>query len=65
MGKAKKYEDIPHECKSCGAIWTVRMLLVGNSYLTIPTYTAVDTHLCPECKSGNTIMFSGREKVEP
>ena len=62
----KTFKDIPHECKSCGAKWTVRMLLAGNpSGIILPTYTGSDTYLCPECKSENTIMFSGREKVEP
>jgi len=60
----EKYEDIPHECKGCGAKWTVHMRLVGGYLLTLPTYIDLDTYLCPECKSENTIMFSGREKVE-
>ena len=61
----ERYEDIPHECKSCGAKWTVRMRLLGGYPLTLPAYTGSDTYLCPECESGNTIMFSGRKKVEP
>ena len=63
----ENYEDIPHECKNCGEKWTVRMLLVGvgsaRSAITVPTYTGSDTYLCPKCKSENTIMFSGRKKV--
>ena len=61
----ERYENIPHECKTCGAEWTVHMRLLGGYPLTLPTYTGSDTYLCPECKSENTIMFSGREKVEP
>ena len=60
----EKYEDIPHECKNCGAKWTVPMRLLGGYPLTLPAYISSDTYLCPECKSENTIMFSGREKVE-
>ncbi|KKN53806.1 hypothetical protein LCGC14_0598990 [marine sediment metagenome] len=64
MNKTENYEDIPHECKSCGAKWNVHMRLMGGYHLTLPTYTTgLDTYLCPECKSENTIMFSGREKV--
>ena len=65
MNNLENYEDIPHECKTCGEKWTVRMLLVGvGSAITLPTYTDLDTYLCPKCKSENTIMFSGREKVD-
>jgi len=61
----KEYEDIKHACKSCGEIWTVRMLLVGGPIITLPTYTGLDTYLCPKCNSRNTIMFSKRVEVEP
>ena len=64
MEKEKIYEDISHECKSCGAKWSVRMLIIGGNFASLPTYTGSDTYLCPECKSENTTMHSGREKVE-
>ena len=60
----KVFEDIAHECKSCGAKWSDRMLLIGGATLSLPTYTGSDTYLCPECKSENTVMFSNRPKQE-
>lgn len=61
----KVFEDIKHKCESCGAEWDVRMLVVGESGLALPIYQGSDTYHCPECKSGNTIMFSNRPEVEP
>jgi len=58
------FEDIAHECKSCGAKWNVNMLLVGDSYLTLPTYIGSDTYLCPKCKSENTIVFRGKKEAK-
>ncbi len=60
----ERYEDIAHKCKDCKAKWTVRMRLMGGYPLTLPAYVGSDTYVCPNCKSENTIMFSGREKVE-
>ena len=58
----KVFEDIRHRCKTCGEVWTVTMLLVGDFML--PTYTGSDTFLCPNCESENTIMFSNKPEVQ-